>query len=92
VDVAQERKGKRLSAGVGGVREGAVGADGQKRRAALPDIGVDLDQAGELGRSNTAPVEAVKDKHHVLPSESRQRDVGPRSGRQGEVRCGLTKA
>jgi hypothetical protein len=92
VDVAQERKGKCLSAGVGGVREGAVGADGQKRRSALPNIGVDLDQAGELGRSNTAPVEAVEDEHHVLPPERRQRDVGPRGGRQSEVRRGLTKA
>ena len=92
VDVAQEREGESLRLSVGGVREGAVGADGQDRRAALPDLRVDLDQAGEFRRSNAAPVEAVEDEHHVLPPERRQRDVGPRSGRQGEVRRGLTKA
>ena len=92
VDVAQEREGKSLSLDVGGVREGAIGADGQDRRAALPGLWVDLDQADELGRSNAAPVEAVEDEHYVLPPERRQRDIGPRGRRQGEVRRGLTKA
>jgi hypothetical protein len=92
VDVAQEREWESLGLGVGGVREGTVGADGEDRGAALPDLWVDLDQAGELRRSNAAPVEAVEDEHHVLPSERRQRDVSPRGGRQGEVRRGLTKA
>jgi hypothetical protein len=81
VDVAQEREGESLRLGIGGVREGAVGADGQDRRAALPNLRVDLDQADELRRSNAAPVEAVKDKHYVLPSERRESDVGPRGGR-----------
>jgi hypothetical protein len=71
VDVAQEREGVSLGSGVGGVREWTVGADGQKRCAALPDICVDLDQAGELRCSNAAPIEAVEDEHHVLSSERR---------------------
>ena len=71
MDVAQEREGKPLSADIGGMRERAVGADGQKPGAALPDIGVDLDQAGELGRSNTAPVVAVEDEHHILSPKRR---------------------
>lgn len=69
VDVAQKREGESLGLGVGGVREGAVGADGQDRRATLSDLRVDLDQADELRRSNAAPVEAVEDEHHVLPPE-----------------------
>jgi hypothetical protein len=69
VDVAQEREGESTGLGIGGVREGAVGADGQDRRAALPDLWVDLDQADELRRSNAAPVEAVEDEHHVLTPE-----------------------
>ncbi len=92
VDVAQKRVGESLGLGVGGVREGAVGADGQDRRAALPDLRVDLDQAAELRRSNAAPVEAVEDEHYILPPKRRQGNVGPRGGRQGEVRRGLTKA
>ena len=71
VDVAQEREGKSPGLGIGGVREGAVGADGQDRRAALPGLRIDLDQAGEFRRSNAAPVEAVEDEHHVLPLERR---------------------
>lgn len=69
VDVAQEREGESLGLGVSGVCEGAIGTDGQDRRATLPDLRIDLDQAVELRRSNTAPVEAVEDKHHVLPAE-----------------------
>jgi hypothetical protein len=69
VDVAQEREGESLCLGIGSVREGAVGANGQDRRTALPDLRVDLDQAVELRRSNAAPVEAIEDKHHVLPPE-----------------------
>jgi hypothetical protein len=92
MDVAQQRERKSLGLGVGGMREGAVGTDGQDRRAALPDLWVDLDQADELRRSNAAPVEAVEDKHHLLPAKRRQTDIGPQSGRQGEVRRGLTKA
>ena len=92
VDIAQEREGKCLRLGVGGMREGAIGADGQDRRAALPDLRIDLDQAVELRRSNAAPIEAVEDEHHVLPPERRQRDLGPRGGRQREFRRGLTKA
>jgi len=75
VDVAQERKGEALGLSVGGVREGTIGADGQDRRAALPDLRVDLDQAAELRRSNAAPIEAVENEHHVLSPERRQRDV-----------------
>jgi hypothetical protein len=71
VNVAQEREGESLSLDVGGVREWAIGADGQERRAALPGLRVDLDQAVELRRSNAAPVEAVEDEHHVLPPERR---------------------
>jgi hypothetical protein len=71
VDVAQERERESLGLGVSGVCEGAVGADGQDRRATLPDLRVDLDQAAELRRSNAAPVEAVEDQHHVLSAERR---------------------
>ena len=80
VDVAQEREGESLGLGEGGVRKGAVGADGQERGAALSDLRVDLDQADELRRSNATPVKAVEDEHHVLPSQRRQRDIGPRGG------------
>jgi hypothetical protein len=69
VDVAQKRKREAMGLGVLGVREGAVGADGQDRRAALPDFRVDLDQAAELRRSDAAPVVAVEDEDHVLPLE-----------------------
>jgi hypothetical protein len=71
MDVAQEREGEFLGFGVGGVRGGAVGADGQDRGAALSDLRIDLDQAEELRRSNAAPVEAVENEHHVLPPERR---------------------
>jgi hypothetical protein len=81
MDVAQEREGESLGLGVSGVREGAIGANGQYRRAPLPDLRIDLDQAGELRRSNAAPIEAVEDEHHVLPPEGRQRDVASGSGR-----------
>jgi hypothetical protein len=76
VDVAQERKGESLGLHVGGVREWAIGADGQDRCAALPDLRIDLDQAEKLRRSNAAPVEAVKHQHHILPPQRRQREVG----------------
>jgi hypothetical protein len=76
VDVAQERKGEPLGLSVGGVRERAIGADGQDRCAALPDLRLDLDQAEKLRRSDATPVEAVKHQHHILPAERRQRDVG----------------
>ena len=92
MDVAQEREGEALRLRVGGVCEGAVGADGQDRRAALPGFRIDLDQAGELRRSNSAPVITIEDQDHILSSERRQRDVGPRGGWQGEVRRGLTEA
>ncbi len=71
VDVAQQREGEPLSLSVGCVCKGTVGADGQKRRAALPDIGIDLDQAGELRRSDAAPVVAIEDQYHGLSPECR---------------------
>ena len=71
MDVAQKREGEPLSLGISGVRGGAIGADGQDRRATLPDLRIDLDQAAKLRRSNAAPVEAVEDKHDVLPAERR---------------------
>jgi hypothetical protein len=77
MDVAEEWEGEPLGLGIGRVRGGAVGADGEKRRTALPDLRVDLDQAVELRRSNAAPVEAIVDEHHVLPLERRQRDISP---------------
>jgi hypothetical protein len=92
VDVTQEWEGKPLGFGVRSMREWAIGANGQNRRATLPDLRIDLDQAGELRRSNTAPVEAVENEHHVLSPERRQRDVTSGSGWQREVGSGLTKA
>jgi hypothetical protein len=74
------------------VREGAIGADGQDRCAALPDLRIDLDQAEELRRSNAAPVKAVEHEHYILPPERRQCDVGPGGGRQSEIRRGLAIA
>jgi hypothetical protein len=71
VDVAQKWEGESLGLRVCGVREGAIGADGQDRCTALPDLRIDLDQAEELRRSNAAPVEAVENEHHVLPPERR---------------------
>jgi hypothetical protein len=71
VDVAQQGEGESLGLRVCGVREGAIGADGQDRCAALSDRRIDLDQAEELRRSNAAPVEAVEHEHEVLPPERR---------------------
>jgi hypothetical protein len=76
MDVTQERKRKSLRLRVRSVREGAIGADGQDRGAALPDLWIDLDQAEELRRSNATPVEAVEYEYHVLSPERRQREVG----------------
>ena len=92
MDVAQEREGECLGLRVGGVREGAIGADGQDRCAALSDLRIDLDQAEELRRSNATPVEAVEHEYHVLSPERRQRDVGPGGGRQSEIGRGLAKS
>jgi hypothetical protein len=69
MDVAQQREGKGLGFGVGGVREGAIGADGQDGGTALSNLRLDLDQAEELRRSNAAPVETVKHQDDVLSSE-----------------------
>jgi hypothetical protein len=71
MDITQERERESLGLGVGGVCERAVGADGQDRRVTLSELRIDLDQAVELRRSNAAPVEAVEDKHDVLPAERR---------------------
>ena len=71
MDVTQKREGEALGLRVGGVREGAVGADGQDRCTALPDLRIDLDQAEELRSSNATPVEAIKHEHRVLPPERR---------------------
>lgn len=91
VDVAQQREREPLRLIVGSMRKRTVGADRQNRRAALPDLGIDLDQAGELGCSDPAPVVAIEHQHHVLSSECRERDIGPRGGRQGKIRRGLTE-
>jgi hypothetical protein len=63
MDVAQQWEGESLSLSVGSVRKGTVGADSEKRGAALPDSGIDLDQAGKLRCSNAAPVVAIEDQH-----------------------------
>jgi hypothetical protein len=77
MDVTQEWEGEPLGLGIGRVRGGAIGADGEDGRTALPDLRVDLDQAVEFRRSNAPPVKAIEHEHHVLPPERRQRDVGP---------------
>jgi hypothetical protein len=89
--VAQERERERVLPRERGVAEGAVRADGEEGYAAGAELIGDLDQAGELRRSDPAKVVAVEDEHHGrLPTELAQRDVPSSRGREREVRRGLS--
>src|SRR5262249_4459891 len=91
VQVAQQRK-RELGRGCeGGVAGGGVAAERQHGRAALTRALGDLDEVAQLGRSDTAPVEAVKDQHHVPTPKIRQPDIAG-GRRQREVGRGLTEA
>src|SRR5438105_1883819 len=61
-------------------------------RAALAHASGDLDEVAELGRSDTAPVEAVEDQHDVAPAKVGQSRLASRAGRQREVGRGLAEA
>jgi hypothetical protein len=75
VDVAQERERELRRLGEGLVTEGAIPADREEDRAAILKRAGDLSQAGELGRSDTAPVVAVESEDDVrLPLEFVERD------------------
>jgi hypothetical protein len=65
VDIAQEREGEAPSLGERLVGERAIPADREERDPATFELAGDLSQAGQLGRSDTAPVVAVKCENHV---------------------------
>lgn len=69
MNIAEQREGKFLGFGVSGMCERAIGANSEDCGAAPPDLWVDLDEADELWGSDVAPVKAVEDEHHVLPSK-----------------------
>jgi hypothetical protein len=91
MQVAQERKRELGRGRERGVACGAVATDREDGGPALTCAPGDLDEVAELGGSDAAPVETVKDEHHVSPAKIRQPYLaaGPR---QREVRCGLTEA
>jgi 4-carboxymuconolactone decarboxylase len=91
MQVAQERKRELGRGREGGVAGGAVAADREHGGAALACALGDLDEAAELGGSNAAPVETVKDQHHVAPAKIRQPYLAG-GRRQREVGRGLTEA
>ena len=65
VDIAQEREWEAPGLGKGVVGERAIAADREKRDPATFELAGDLSQAGQLGRSDTAPVVAVEREDHV---------------------------
>jgi hypothetical protein len=91
MQVAQERKRQLGRGRERGVACGAVATDREDGGPALTCAPGDLDEVAELGGSDAAPVETVKDQHHVSPAKIRQPDFagGPR---QREVGRGLTEA
>ena len=65
VNIAQEREGEAPGLGEGLVGERAIPADREERDPATFELAGDLSQAGQLGRSDTAPVVAVEREDHV---------------------------
>ena len=65
VDIAQEREGEAPGLGERLVGERAIPADREERDPATFELAGDLSQAGQLGRSDTAPVVAVEREDHV---------------------------
>jgi hypothetical protein len=71
VDVAQEREGEGMRLEEGAAAERAVRADREEHRTPLVELARDLSQAGQLGRSDAAPVVAVEANHDVAPPKLR---------------------
>jgi len=89
VDIAQEREGEAPGLGERLVGERAIPADREERDPATFELAGDLSQAGQLGRSDTAPVVAVEREDHVglapvlgegdgAAERRGQREFGPR--------------
>jgi len=93
VDVAQEGEREAPGARVGVVAERGVTADREEDGLALRQLAGDLTQAGQLGRSDIAPVVAVESEDDVrLAAILRERD-GAAGGRgKGEIGSGLAEA
>src|SRR5262249_6153565 len=92
VHVAQERKREVARFHEGRVTEGAITADPDHGGAAPGDLLGNPAEVAQLGCSDAPPVVTVEDEHDVLALEVCQRRLTARSGRQREVRCGLTEA
>ena len=93
VDVAQQRESEAAGLREGIVREGAIPADREDGGSYALDLRRDLTQAGELGRSDAAPVEAVEREDDVGAAAIVRKRDGPTEGRrQRELRGGLAPA
>ena len=68
VDVAQKGEREARGLGEGLVAEGTIPADGHEYRAAILEPARDLSQAGELRRSDPAPVVAVERDDDIRPA------------------------
>lgn len=91
VHVAQEREGKGVRLDKGGVAERAIAADREQGGAPLVELGRDLSQAGELGRSDPAEVVAVEAEDHLGAAPKLPERDGPTGGGgELEVRRGLS--
>src|SRR4029453_8439633 len=92
VHVAQQRERKAPRLHVGLMAEGRVPADGHHHRTAPGEFVRGLTQAGELRRSDVAPVVALERDNHLLAAMLLHRDGAAGGGRQRESGRGLTPA
>src|SRR2546428_2911005 len=92
VEVAEQREREFPRRREGRVTGGAVAADREHGRAALPRAPGDPDEGAQLRRSDAAPVEAVEDEHHRAAAKIRQAHLAARAGRQRELWRGLAEA
>jgi hypothetical protein len=93
VDVAQQREREAPGPREGVVAERGVAADRQEDGLPLRQLTGDLTQAGQLGRSDIAPVVAVEAEDDVrLAPVLREGDGAAQRGRKRQVGSGLTEA
>ena len=91
--VAQEGEGELVPLVEFRVREGRVAADSEQDGTRGLKLGRDIDEAAELGASDTSPVVAVEEEYHVGDAfELGQRDVAAARRGQGECRSVLAVA
>jgi len=91
VDVAQEREREPTRLGEGVMGERAVRADRQEDRVAFLQFAGDLSQAGQLRRSDAAPVVTVESEDDVrVPLVFLERDRLTESRGKRKSRRGLT--